>query len=210
MQKTDSVIFDLDGVLWDTSSSCAIAWNKVLERRDIPFRKITAEDVRKVTGKPHDICIRETFLGLNEDDIKYLIQETMIEDNAAVAELGGNLYAGVVDVLNRLQKEFPLFIVSNCQSGYIETFLKLSGLAHLFQDFECWGNTRKSKSENLAAVISRNSLKNSVYIGDAEGDRVAARSCKIPFYFASYGFGTVKDYDLVISSFPELADHLLK
>lgn len=134
----------------------------------------------------------------------------MIEDNAAVAELGGNLYAGVVDVLNRLQKEFPLFIVSNCQSGYIETFLKLSGLAHLFQDFECWGNTRKSKSENLAAVISRNSLKNSVYIGDAEGDRVAARSCKIPFYFASYGFGTVKDYDLVISSFPELADHLLK
>jgi hypothetical protein len=33
----------------------------VLDRHRIPFRPITEHDVRGVTGKPHDECIREVF-----------------------------------------------------------------------------------------------------------------------------------------------------
>jgi phosphoglycolate phosphatase-like HAD superfamily hydrolase len=43
--------------------------------------------------------------------------------------------------------------------------------------------------------MRRNNLKKSVYIGDAEGDRKAARDCAIPFYFAEYGFGSIQDHD---------------
>lgn len=209
MRKTDSVIFDLDGVLWDTCSSCAVAWNNVIERRKIQFREITAEDVRRVTGKSHETCIRETFVGVPEDQIQFLIDDTMLEDNLMVEKLGGNIYEGVSEGLRKLSKRFPLFIVSNCQSGYIETFMKFGGFTKIFKDVECWGNTRKTKAENLATVVARNKLKNPVYIGDAEGDRIAARICEMPFFFASYGFGHVQEFDTSVASFSEFVDILL-
>ena len=37
----DSVVFDLDGTLWDTCPTCAIGWNNVLRRHGIAFREIT-------------------------------------------------------------------------------------------------------------------------------------------------------------------------
>ena len=36
--RTDALIFDLDGTLWDTCATCAKAWNRVIERNAIPYR----------------------------------------------------------------------------------------------------------------------------------------------------------------------------
>jgi phosphoglycolate phosphatase len=207
--RIDSIIFDLDGTLWDTCYSCAEAWNQVLQQNSIPFREITAEDVRKVTGKPHEVCIRETFAGLSEDFLRVLIEQTIVQDNKVVLEKGGFLYPGVGEGLEELSRRFPLFIVSNCQAGYIETFLKWSNYSHLFQDFECWGNTGLSKTENIKRVIERNRLKYPIYVGDTDGDSLAARSCRVPFVFATYGFGTCIDFSWTISSFGDLSKTLI-
>src|SRR5262245_14858668 len=91
----DAIVFDLDGTLWDTNASCAVAWNRVLARHRIPFRTITEHDIRGVTGRPHDECIREVFAGLAEAHILTLAAETQTEDNRVVAELGGELFADV-------------------------------------------------------------------------------------------------------------------
>ncbi len=89
----DGIVFDLDGTLWDTTPVVAGAWNAVLQRHGIPFRPVDADDVRRVTGKPHDVCVREVFAGLPEATLQLLIDETMREDNRAIAEHGGVLYA---------------------------------------------------------------------------------------------------------------------
>src|ERR1051325_10266213 len=91
----DSLIFDLDGTLWDTMNSCAIAWNRVIQRNQIPFRAVLPEDIRKVTGLPHEQCIRQIFQGLSEGILQLLITETMEEDNNVIADMGGELYPGV-------------------------------------------------------------------------------------------------------------------
>src|SRR5262249_15652973 len=124
----DPVVFDLDGTLGDTSASCGVAWNRVLARHRIPFRSITEHDVRSVTGRPHEDCIRTVFAGLSEPHIATLAAETQTEDNQAIAELGGELFADVETGIRQLSARYPLYIVSNCQSGYIETFFRWTRL----------------------------------------------------------------------------------
>ncbi|MEI7985723.1 MAG: HAD family hydrolase [Armatimonadota bacterium] len=204
----DSLIFDLDGTLWDTSEQCATAWNNVLASQGIDYRKITPADVREVTGRPHEECIRLTFSDLSVDQIESISNATMIEDNRVIAQEGGVLYDGVIEALNELKNRYQLFIVSNCQSGYIETFLRLNNLETVFEDIECWGNTGLPKGKNLRSIIERNQLQHPLMIGDAEGDETAALECSIPFAFVSYGFGTSISPELTFSSFMEIVTKL--
>ena len=93
-QPPDSVVFDLDGTLWDTCATCAVAWNQVLGRHGIAFRPITEHDVRRVTGRPHEECIRVVFTDVAEDDLLTLIAETQEEDNRMVGEHRGDALSG--------------------------------------------------------------------------------------------------------------------
>ncbi|MBK7586349.1 MAG: HAD family hydrolase [Myxococcales bacterium] len=200
----DSLIFDLDGTLWDTSASCAVAWNRVVRRHAIVFREIVADDVRRVTGRPHDQCIHAVFAGLPAQTRELLAHETMQEDNLVIAEQGGDLYEGVVDGLRALSARLPLMIVSNCQRGYIETFLEVADVAACISDFECWGNTGQTKTQNLAAVIARNKLSAPLFVGDTAGDQEAAQNNQVPFAFARYGFGQVQSPEHVLGAFADI------
>ena len=102
--------------------------------------------------------------------------------------------------------KYPLYIVSNCQDGYIESFLTAHLMSDFFKDTECWGRTFLSKGESNKILMERNGLKNPVYVGDTAGDAKSA----IDFIYAEYGFGDVsKDcYVAKIESFAELAEIL--
>lgn len=207
--RTDSIIFDLDGTLWDTCHACATAWNRVLTRNSFEWETITADHVRRVTGRPHDDCIRETFSTMSPEDQQILVDQTAVEDNVEIEAAGGILYPGVIEGLERLAAAYPLYIVSNCQVGYIENFLRSKGVEHLFQDFESFGNTLRSKAHNLASVIERNGSRSPIMVGDTMGDFEAARANGVPFAFVDYGFGHVPEPDYSFSSFAALADFLL-
>ncbi len=90
-------------------------------------------------------------------------------------EHGATLYDKLEDTLKVLSKKYKLFIVSNCQDGYIETFMKFYNLDKYFVDFECPGRTNLSKAENIKIVIERNNLKHPVYVGDTQMDCDAAK-----------------------------------
>ncbi|HEY4196815.1 MAG TPA: HAD-IA family hydrolase, partial [Mucilaginibacter sp.] len=132
------------------------------------------------------------------------------EEAYCMKNYGGKLYPGAKDQLESWAKKYPLFIVSNCLAGYIENFVQQHNLESIFMDHECSGNTGKPKADNIAMIISRNQLKNPVYIGDTTGDFEAAKQNHIPFIHAAYGFGLVEGHDHVIRNLDELEDVIRK
>lgn len=202
----DGILFDLDGTLWDSSYGVAEAWNIVLSRYPELGIAISVEDVRGCMGLPMDEIGKKLFPGLSPLLQKKLMDECCVTENDYLAQHGGILYKGVEETLNKLHENHKLFIVSNCQDGYIECFLKAHHLFDRFDDFESWGRSGYKKAENNRLIMERNGLKNAVYVGDTQMDADAAALAGLPFIFASYGFGNATRFDAQIEQFADLLD----
>ena len=118
----------------------------------------------------------------------------------------GALYPRLEETLAALSARWPLYVVSNCQEGYIESFFAGNGTGGYFTDWECYEATRRPKGENIRLVMERNGLAHSIYVGDTQGDSQAARQAGIPFVLARYGFGDTEDYDTAIDHFAQLVE----
>ena len=116
------------------------------------------------------------------------------------------MYDGVEHVLERLSQKYNLYIVSNCQEGYIESFYEYHALDKHFTDFENPGRTGLSKGENIQLIMERNDVAKAVYVGDTKGDHEAAKMAGLPFVYAAYGFGDADEFDYVIEEFEELLE----
>lgn len=200
----DALIFDLDGTLWDATGATAKGWGDCLAELGLDVPPVTPDLVKSVTGMPHHDAVRAAFPQLSEAQCRQLSEMTVKRDNDAIREYGAVLYPDVHEVLRTMAERYPLFIVSNCQQGYVELFFDLSELQPLFRDWETWGNTGQDKSHNLGALIARNGLTEPVMVGDTAGDEKAARDNAVKFAFAAYGFGQATSPDLRLEQFSDL------
>ncbi|MGG3451812.1 MULTISPECIES: HAD family hydrolase [Bacillaceae] len=200
----DSIIFDLDGTLWDSTDTVLLAWNSLMKDYKQINRDITKEDLQSVMGLQVPEIGKKLFPDLNDQERNRFLEESCLVENTFLGEQGGVLFDQVEDVLRILSQKYKLFIVSNCQDGYIEAFYKFHQLEKYFTDYENPGRTGLSKGENIKLIMERNHLTKPVYVGDTEGDRKAAQFAGIPFVYAKYGFGQVNEYDYAIETFDEL------
>ena len=198
--RTDGVIFDLDGTLWDSTKEIADAWNVLIDKKGGVGRdKITAEELHHCMGLPMYGISAKLFPHLSEEERNNLMDEMGVFENDYLRIQGAPLYPGIMDTIRFIAAKVPVFIVSNCQSGYIEAFMHYYGLTKTVKDIECWGNTRNTKGDNIKSVVERNGLKSPVYIGDTVGDSKASREAGVPFVYAAYGFGDTDEYEEKVS-----------
>lgn len=202
--KIDSILFDLDGTLWDSVDGILFTWNQVIEQHHNFRPPITRQEQESLMGLQMDEISRRLFPMESPERQQALMAECMELENQYLAQHGGRLYPGVMETLEVLSKKYPLCIVSNCQKGYIEAFLQAHQLEPFFADFLSYGETLQSKGENIKLVMERNGFQYPIYVGDTQGDRNSAQYANIPFVYAAYGFGTVDDYDAEIQSFSQL------
>ena len=206
-----AVLFDLDGTLWDSAVGVCKAWNIVLERKGMT-PDLTVEKIHSVMGKQMDVIAAILFPEHTVEEQAALMDECADMEHEVLEQTGGTLFPQLEETLKALGEKYTLGIISNCQSGYIETFFAAHGLGKYFADIECFGNNGFSKGENIALVVKRGGFDKAIYVGDTQGDFEGAVHAGLPFVHAAYGFGTAPEaqYSInEISELPALADKLL-
>lgn len=141
----DSILFDLDGTLWDATHVTAKIWPTVLARHPEVHRSITEADVQAHMGRTNEELASLLFPDLPYDKAYGLMMESCAVENELLRTNGGRLYPDIPRVLAALTVEYPLFIVSNCQAGYIEAFLSYHRLGKYFRDHISSGDTGKKR-----------------------------------------------------------------
>ena len=202
----DSIIFDVDGTLWDSTDSVARSWNLAIQENSSLDLTITENALQQVFGKTMTEIADTLFSHLPEKERMKLLEVCFQYENRYLETHPGKLFDGVTDTLAALSGQYPLFIVSNCQQGYIEVLLRTCSLEPFIKDHLCFGETQTSKGQTILTLMKRNGLKNPVYVGDTRGDADACAEAGIPFIFAGYGFGDVPDAKMRISKFTDLKD----
>lgn len=199
-----AVIFDLDGTLWDATGQVYKIWNCVFERHPELNIRLTQEDMGPYMGKTMGEIGAMLFPDLDKSSRAEIMEKCGKEEVSYLREHGAALYDGVRETVALLKQEYELYIVSNCQNGYVNAFLTAHRFEDDFKDIEMSGRTGKGKGENIRILMERNHITHAVYVGDTQGDEIASRDAGIPFLHAAYGFGTVDHPDGTLQSIRDL------
>lgn len=207
------ILFDLDGTLWDSAGAVTRSWNTALATLDEFQVRITRCDMMRFMGNLlFDIGRMMLPKHLSNERVQQIVDLCIEYEHAYLRVHGAPLYENLVGTLTELQKDYSLYIVSNCQAGYIEIFLDYFRLWDLFEDYECPGRTGLLKADNIRLVCERNHLDAAVYVGDTDGDYNATCKAGVPFIHAAYGYGKPHDPTPSVRRFdalPEIIKEIL-
>ena len=204
-----SLIFDIDGTLWDSRALVAEGYNIQLNAEGYSRLCVDAEVLRPLFGKTMtdiaDVILAEIPL----PERYALMERCMDTENKYLAENDCRIgYEGVKQTLEELKKDYRLFIVSNAQCGYPELCMQKLDIAHLFEGHLCFGDTGTEKGQTILELMHRHQITDAVYIGDTQGDYEATLVAGIPFIWCAFGFGNPQGYAARLEDFRQLPEIL--
>lgn len=197
----ESLIFDIDGTLWDSRAIVADGYNQQLMEEGHPELCITPEDLKHLFGMTMRE-IADRMLSSIPVSQRYGLMERCMDREAELLRQNPChiAYQGVRETVIALSKSHRLFLVSNSQQGYPQLLLEKLALSPYFTGHLCFGDTQTDKGATIRTLMERYGITSACYIGDTQGDLTASRKAGVPFVWASYGFGQVTEYDACIAN----------
>ena len=201
----ESLIFDIDGTLWDSRALVAEGYNIQLKKEGLAHLCVTAEDLKPLFGKVMTEIADVILASIDPSERYDLMERCMDTENkylfANQCRIG---YPGILETVQELAKRYRLFIVSNSQCGYPELCMDKLGLTPYIEGHLCFGDTGTSKGKTIRTLMEKHNIKNCAYVGDTQGDYEATVEADVPFIWAAYGFGTPDEYAAKIDKFEDL------
>ena len=201
----ESLIFDIDGTLWDSRALVAEGYNIQLHAEGLDHLFVNADMLKPLFGKVREEIANVLFASLPEEERDPLMIRCMDSERIHLAQCECKIaFPGVEETLEKLAKKYRLFIVSNSEQGYPELCMEKLDIAHLFSGHLCFGDTRTCKGETILRLMKDHSITSACYIGDTQGDRDACRLAGLPFVYCAFGFGQVDGFWIKIDKFEDL------
>lgn len=204
LKRLDGIIFDVDGTLWDATFEGAASWSHTIKANSELNLQLCSADLKRVFGQPMDRICDALFPMISREERLTLGGLCFEEEIGWLQTHHVPLYPHVAEVFRDLSTRVPLFIVSNCQSGYIEVMMETNQLGAYVSGHLCFGDTGLEKWETLKKLMDQHQLERVVYVGDTQGDYDTCQKIDIPFVFASWGYGEVPEAKLRIDDMQEL------
>ena len=207
--KFESLIFDIDGTLWDSRALVAEGSNIQLRAEGLDHLCTDAETLRSLFGKVMTEIGDALFASIPVPERYDLMERCMATENRYLEENECKIgYPKVRETLEALSENHRLFIVSNSQCGYPELCMEKLGIRDLFAGHLCFGDTGTCKGETIRRLMEKHHIRSACYIGDTQGDYEAAVTAGLPFIWCTYGFGIPDAYAAKVDAFEELKDVL--
>ena len=201
----ESLIFDIDGTLWDSRQLVAEGYNLQLQEEGLTQFFVDAETLKPLFGKVMTEIAGKLFPTLSRQQALALMERCMDRENRYLQENSCQVgYPGVAQAMEALARKHRLFIVSNSQQGYPELCIQKLGLGKWISGHLCFGDTGTSKGRTIRTLMERFRITSCAYIGDTQGDYEATLEADVPFIWAAYGFGTPAGYGAKIDSIAQL------
>ena len=104
----DSIIFDVDGTLWDSTEIVARSWDAYLHDKEHLHISITAERLTGLFGQPLPAIAAQLFPDMPEAEQLRLIDGCCQAEHEALLETCAPLYENLEEALRYLSEKYPL------------------------------------------------------------------------------------------------------
>lgn len=199
----NSVIFDLDGTLWDVTNSTLDSANIITKKYNL--KGISKKTVCSGFGLNREESSKVYFPDLEPEKSLKLMDEISKINIENLKKKGGKTSPSLKKVLDELIEKYDLYIVSNTSKlEYIQAFLNTSDTAKYFKEYIAASKLKITKADAIQKVIKDNNIKKAVYVGDTKLDLEAANASRIEFVQAKYGFGQDLKTEFYINELNEL------
>lgn len=196
------VIFDLDGVLFDSGDLVVAAVGRAVARLSAELGRSVEppapERIHALMGVPNREYARGMGLELDEAGWRRF-QALVQEEEVALIEAGdARMPAGIPPLLDTLKDQsIRCAVASNCGRPYLMAFLDYFNLAERFALAVCNDDAPDGdKAELLGLVLEHQAVMASeaIYLGDRRRDLDAARATDTGFIACLWGFGDPQEF----------------
>lgn len=206
-----AIIFDVDGVLLDSTASNILLFQDVIAKFGFP--RPSAKRVLQVYG--HSSHSMYKMLLPQKVRLSKNLYEKMRHYAYSRVPLYAKkvkLMAGLRRLLPRLAKKYRLGIATNRGRPTTEYFLKKFSIKKFFKAIITLDDVKRSKPhrEPIQKVIKKLRVKptEAIFVGDTRHDLVAGRAARVKTVF--FSTARLRGYDYRLSNFGQLAGLLRK
>ena len=181
--KKKLVLFDLDGVLFDSKRNMKHSWDLTSKKFNL---KIPFKNYFNFVGRPFKDILKLLKVKNNFTSIEKSFSNISKTNLHKI-----KIYPNVKNVLSYLKKKNILIgIVTSKDKFRTKKILRSYNIKINLVQCPQNGLRGKPYPDQINKILKKTKIKryNCVYVGDAKVDELAARAAKIDFLFAKYGY----------------------